>query len=159
MRRPIPSHPDYPVVAHKRATQFMDEFETLSSEYDRLLATQRIFLAQDDLDAAMSNLTRSEAVARRVEQCGRQLVPVHEALQDNAYAGPRSRELRARLTKIRGCAQALDAAIVQLGALCVIKRDAAANELGQEQAVAATRRSQGYGAPPRTANAIDIRQY
>jgi hypothetical protein len=147
------------MAAYTRAVRALDEFDVCTAEYRLMLDTQRALLLSENFDGMVHTMVRGDEIARRAASCGRQIAPVREGLSGGNYVGPRTTELRRRLSTASAAAELLGSSVAQVTAACAIKRDMAASELGEAQnkSVQVSRPARGYAAQNRPTNAIDIR--
>jgi len=149
---------DYPTKAFERAISAFDDFDACTMEYRLLLDTQRALLTAENFDGVVQTMVRGDEIARRAANCGRRLAPVRETLNGEAHDGPRTLELRRRLKQSNTTADFLGSSIAQVMASCIVKRDAAALEIGNDRATQARRGGMGYVVPSNTSASIDIRR-
>lgn len=150
---------DLSAPAYSIATLALDEFDVLAREYSALLDTQRALLATGNIEGAAETVARGDPVARQVAACGRRLAPWREALDSRAYDGPRASDLARRLGDSASRADQLAAAAKRIEALCLQKRDEAADDMHHIHLSAAipALMAARYSAPAVSAPALDTR--
>lgn len=150
---------DLSAPAHSKATLALDEFDALAMEYSALLDTQRALLAAGNVEAAVETVDRGDIVARKVAACGRRLAPWREAIDSREYNGPRARDLARRFEDAMSRANQLAGAAARVEALCLQKRDEAADAMRRIHPSASTPAlvAARYYKPASSTSALDTR--
>lgn len=134
---------DVPVIAHAKALQALDEFDTLVSQYEMLLDTQHVFVRTANFAGLFEMASRGDKLARDAAICGKRFSPLVAAVAEGQFAGPRATEIHRRSFAANSRAQTLDVSTSRLADACSVQRDIMGREIRRSHAA-----SSDVGLPP-----------
>ncbi len=101
---------DVPPAAHAKAMRALDEFDSLVSQYEKLLDTQQVLVRTSNFAALFEMASRGDRLARDAALCGKRFTPLVDAVASGQFTGPRAAEIRRRSFAARSNAETLSGA-------------------------------------------------
>lgn len=120
---------DVPPAAHAKAMRALDEFDSLVSQYEKLLDTQHVLVRTSNFAALFEMASRGDRLARDAALCGKRFTPLVDAVASGQFTGPRAAEIRRRSFAARSNAETLSGATSRLASACSSERDIMGREI------------------------------
>ena len=125
---------DIPVAAYDKAVAALDEYDELAEQFERLINTQLILVANADFAGLFELASRGDKLTRDAAMCAKRFTPLSGAIASGQFFGPRTIELQRRSDDIRFCATALDSSASRLADACSAARDTMGRGIRQDLA-------------------------